>query len=108
MWKGLIRPWRDRLPLREQRVRHLIYSDWLEEIGAYEEAQIVREGRWCIYFDSEWSKYALDYYDGTDPVAPLLLHFWPRSQDGKKVFMIADLDDALLDSDLWTIIEPTP
>ena len=102
VWKGLIAPWRDKLPLREQRVRHLMLSDWMEEVGFDEVALHIRWGRWCVWWDWMERGYAIEYWDGLSPVAPYLIHFWPRAYNSPAPMELADLDDCLLDSELWT------
>jgi hypothetical protein len=102
LWKGLVAPWRDRLPLREQRVRHLILSDWLEEWGKDKAAQIIREGVWWLYVD-RWTKvYTLADDNPRIWDGPFVTHWWPRSYSDPAPISLADLGDAMLDSELWT------
>jgi hypothetical protein len=106
LWKALVKPWGACEPLREQRVRHLILSDWLEERGHLFEAQIIREGRWYLWLDRESSRYALSEDSPQDWGGPLAIHWWPRAYSDPALMHLADLDDCLLDSELWTIRTP--
>ena len=102
MWTGLIVPWRDKLPLREQRVCHLILSDWLEDRGEHVAAQIIREGHWYLYLDVVLSRYRVSGICPHDWGGPRAMHWWPRAYSDPAPMELADLDDALLDSELWT------
>jgi hypothetical protein len=102
VWAWVVRPWRDALPLREQRQRHLVFSDWLEEIGNHVLAQIIREGYWYLYFNWVFKRYTFSVNSPKDWGGPLAMHWWPRRFLHPIHQSVDDLADALLDSELWT------